>query len=76
MHISGKQFLSLLFILLIIVSKTNANSLLLPDTGCEDGYCPIPAINENNQPVYAIVSPVGYQAVEMIKHANVKHFFT
>ena len=67
MHISGKRFLSLLFILLIIVTKTNANSLLIPDTSCEDGYCPIPAINEENQPVYAIVSPVGYHAVEMIK---------
>ena len=34
---------------------------------CTDEVCPIPAVNEKNQPVYAIVSPVGYHAVEMIE---------
>ena len=36
---------------------------------CTDEVCPIPAVNEANQPVYAIVSPVGYHAVEMIAQA-------
>ncbi len=36
---------------------------------CTDEVCPIPAVNEKNQPVYAIVSPVGYHAVEMIEQA-------
>ena len=31
--------------------------------------CPIPTVNENNQPVYAMVSPVGYHAVDMIEQA-------
>ena len=34
---------------------------------CADEVCPIPTVNENNEPVYAIVSPVGYHAVEMIE---------
>lgn len=36
---------------------------------CEDGVCPLPLVNEYNEPVYAIVSPVGYHAVEPIKQA-------
>ena len=36
---------------------------------CTDEVCPIPAVNEANQPVYAIVSPVGYHAVEMIRQS-------
>lgn len=36
---------------------------------CTDEVCPIPTVNEANQPVYAIVSPVGYHAVEMIAQA-------
>ncbi len=36
------------------------------DGGCGDEACPIPTVNEDNEPVYAIVSPVGYHAVEMI----------
>ena len=37
---------------------------------CTDEVCPIPTVNENNEPVYAIVSPVGYHAVEMIEQAQ------
>lgn len=36
---------------------------------CGENACPIPTINELNQPVYAIVSPVGYHAVDMIEQA-------
>ncbi len=36
---------------------------------CTDGVCPIPTVNEDNEPVYAIVSPVGYHAVDMIGQA-------
>ena len=36
---------------------------------CTDNFCPIPTVDEHNQPVYAIVSPVGYHAVEMIEQA-------
>ena len=36
---------------------------------CTDEACPIPTVNESNQPVYAIVSPVGYHAVDMIEQA-------
>ncbi|MBO7385359.1 MAG: hypothetical protein J6U63_03345, partial [Clostridia bacterium] len=37
--------------------------------GCGDEVCPIPTVNEDNEPVYAIVSPVGYHAVDMIEQA-------
>ena len=36
---------------------------------CEEGACPVPVVNEQNQPVYAVVSPVGYHAVEPIQQA-------
>ncbi|MBP5621900.1 MAG: hypothetical protein J6X44_07790 [Thermoguttaceae bacterium] len=36
---------------------------------CEDEVCPVPTVDESNQPVYAIVSPVGYHAVDMIEQA-------
>ena len=39
------------------------------DDGCGEEACPIPTVNEFNEPVYAIVSPVGYHAVDMIEQA-------
>lgn len=44
-------------------------SALASQLDCTDEVCPIPTVNEANQPVYAIVSPVGYHAVEMIAQA-------
>ncbi len=41
--------------------------LLLSGPACDDQSCPIPTVDENNQPVYAIVSPVGYHAVDRIE---------
>lgn len=50
-----------------------ADTILLPPRNaddCQDGVCPIPTVNEANEPVYAIVSPVGYHAVDMIGQAD------
>lgn len=55
--------ISLLLVLMVLwTAAAHAES-------CEDGVCPLPLVNENNEPVYAIVSPVGYHAVEPIKQA-------
>ena len=36
---------------------------------CQDETCPLPVVNDQNQPVYAVVSPVGFHAVEPIEQA-------
>ena len=36
--------------------------LVLPDS-CDDGVCPVPTVNEENQPVYAIVFMSGCSAI-------------
>lgn len=56
----------------IFASPSFAVSPLLPladEEECADGTCDVPTVNEKNQPVFAIVSPVGYRAVEMIEQA-------
>ena len=37
--------------------------------GCGEDACPVPLIQGNQQPVYAIVSPAGYHAVDMIQQS-------
>lgn len=39
------------------------------DNQCEDGVCEVPSFDEVGNQVYAMVSPVGYHDVEMIKQA-------
>lgn len=39
------------------------------DEGCTDGVCIVPTKTESGEDVYAIVSPVGYNAVESITQA-------
>ena len=53
----------------LLLSSAQAVELTLPGSACDDQVCPIPTVNENNQPVYAMVSPVGYHAVDMIEQA-------
>ncbi len=57
-----RMLLLLLVLMLSLTAVTHAES-------CEDGVCPLPLVNEYNEPVYAIVSPVGYHAVEPIRQA-------
>ena len=61
-------FFLLLVVLITFPRGANAEIPLLNDS-CGDEACPIPTVNEQNEPVYAIVSPVGYHAVEPIKQA-------
>ena len=53
---------------LLLPCAANAASLAA-GYACDEEVCPIPTVNEFNQPVYAIVSPVGYHAVEMIRQS-------
>ncbi len=65
-----KRMISLWIVLaLLACAGSGAASGLPPADGCGDEACPIPLVNENDQPVYAIVSPVGYHAVDMIAQA-------
>ena len=66
MHTRKSWVATLLLTSSLFINAAKADSPLFPQDGCEDGSCPIPTVNENNQPVYAIVSPVGYRAVEPI----------
>ena len=66
MHTRKSWVATLLLTSFLFINAAKADSPLFPQDGCEDGSCPIPTVNENNQPVYAIVSPVGYRAVEPI----------
>ncbi len=66
-----KQFIRWIACLLALAlaSAAACAEFFQPGDACDDQACPIPTINEFNQPVYAIVSPVGYHAVEMIGQA-------
>ena len=71
-----KQYISKRFIKwvaflvsVILISAGASAELLLTGPSCDDEVCPIPTVNEDNQPLYAIVSPVGYHAVDMIAQA-------
>ena len=66
MHTRKSWVATLLLTSSLFINAAKADSPLFPQDGCEDGSCPIPTVNENNQPVYTIVSPVGYRAVEPI----------
>ncbi|MBQ6233889.1 MAG: hypothetical protein IJJ80_10340 [Clostridia bacterium] len=65
--LTGKAMAGLLAVLLLL-QPAAASPLLVPDS-CGTDACPIPTVNESNQPVYAVVSPVGYHAVDMIAQA-------
>ncbi len=71
-----KQYISKRFIkwvacllAVMLISAGASAELLLTGRSCDDEVCPIPTVNEDNQPLYAIVSPVGYHAVDMIAQA-------
>ncbi len=68
MH-KGKRWLAVLLITAMLTAAGAAPAAQAALDGCEDGMCPVPVVDENNQPVYAIVSPVRYHAVEMISQA-------
>ncbi|MBP5093067.1 MAG: hypothetical protein J6332_03345 [Abditibacteriota bacterium] len=57
------------FILVLTVFSVFTAVLYAAADDCENGVCPVPTVNETGEPVYAIVSPVGYHAVEMIKQS-------
>lgn len=69
MKIHLKRFMAALLCAVLLAGSAQAVTLPLSSSGCDEEACPIPTVNENNQPVYAIVSPVGYHAVEMIEQA-------
>ena len=63
-----RAFLLLLFFMLLSNGLCQAITLVGGDD-CGEDACPIVTVNENNEPVYAVVSPVGYHAVDMITQA-------
>lgn len=66
-----RTYLVSIWMTLILLAQCVAGWILPLCAGaeCADEVCPIPLVDENDQPVYAIVSPVGYHAVEMISQA-------
>lgn len=65
-----KRLLLMMAVLAVLLnSVASADNNLLPGDNCQDGVCSLPQVNEYNEPLYAIVSPVGYHAVEMIEQA-------
>ena len=69
-HLRNILCLFLCFAMLLPMAACKKN-----DTGndsgdnCVDGQCDIPDYDENGNQVYAMVSPVGYHNVEMLKQA-------
>jgi len=59
-----KKLICLLLFFALLVSQANALEFF-----CTDDVCFIPAATPQGEPVYGIVSPVGYHDVEMIKQA-------
>ena len=59
----------LLALFLTALSVADEPELFSNADQCEDGVCPVPTVDEQNRPLYAIVSPVGYHAVDMIEQA-------
>ncbi len=63
-----KKMLScFLALMLIAVSMPKFAAAL--EMECTDDVCVIPTVNDQGEPVYGIVSPVGYHDVEMIPQA-------
>ena len=61
----SKRWILAALILALAVSDTAFGAL----DGCGEDLCPVPIVNEDSGPVYTVVSPVGYHAVEMISQA-------
>ena len=61
--------ISAAILILFLCAALCAPALPSSAEDCENGVCPIPLVNEYDQPVYAIVSPVGHHAVDMISQA-------
>lgn len=59
-----KRWIALLLAAMMMSSCASALELL-----CRDDSCTIPTVTEQGEPVYGIVSPVGYHDVEMITQA-------
>ncbi len=66
-------FLCVLFLLAALASCNPRSQSTDEGTsggdGCLDGECDVPTVDEDGNQVYSIVSPVGYNAVEMITQA-------
>ncbi len=63
-----KRCLAFLLCLLLLCPQAVAASLAA-GSDCGEDACPVPLIQGNQQPVYAIVSPAGYHAVDMIQQS-------
>ncbi len=59
---------NLLFVATLLLSA-GAFALDIGGDGCVDGACPIPVADDNGREAYAVVSPVGYHTVTMIRQA-------
>ena len=59
-----KKLFSIVLLVTLFVSQANALELL-----CTDDFCIIPTATPQGEPVYGIVSPVGYHDVDMIEQA-------
>lgn len=68
MKVFLKSALCLLLCLAMLLPMT-ACKKSSSDDGCIDGACTIPEQDEHGNQVYAMVSPVGYHNVEMLKQA-------
>lgn len=62
-----KRLLSVCVLLIMLCSMTGAVAIELL---CSEDACVIPSANEQGEPVYGVVSPVGYHDVEMIVQAE------
>lgn len=60
----AKLFLSLCLAFMLLAPYAGALEIR-----CTDDACVIPTVSEQGEPVFGIVSPVGYHAVEMITQA-------
>ena len=67
---SRNRLLLLTLISILMIANAGASPLLNASESCGEDGCPIPTLNEDNQPVYAIVSPVGYHAVKLIEQSE------
>ena len=65
-----KQFYRILCCILCLSCLLSMTACRKADDDCVDGQCDIPQFDTNGNQVYAIVSPVGYNDVEMLVAAN------
>jgi len=56
-------------LLLMAMLAAQMTSAAAKELICTDDVCVIPSVTEQGEPVYGIVSPVGYHDVEMIEQA-------